>query len=367
MRKRRADDTGHPPAARLALVLAAALLAACGGKSEPGKPGAGGGAGGGKGGPPRGPAVVDVRVVRPTTIADTVEAAGTVLAIDQVELHPEATGRLVALNVTEGKRVAKGAIIARVNDADLRAQLAKTQATLALARQSVARLEKLLAVQGVNQADYDVAVAQVRSAEADADYTRALIERTVVRAPFAGVIGLRQVSDGAYGTPTTVIATLQRDDRRKVDFALPEPHADRAPVGTRVQVLAGGAEAQRITATVAAREAEVNATTRNLTARALLPPGTRLAPGTFVRVRLGAVGTRQSGVLLPTSALIPGDRADQVIVVRGGKATPVEVQTGARTATQIPILSGLAAGDTVVVSGVLFAQPGKPVKVRRVL
>ncbi|MBC7446612.1 MAG: efflux RND transporter periplasmic adaptor subunit [Hymenobacteraceae bacterium] len=331
---------------------------------------------GGKGGPPRGPAVVDVRVVHPTAVADTIEAAGTVLAVDQVELHPEATGRLTALAVAEGQRVAAGTVVARVNDADLQAQLAKTQANLEVARKSVGRLEKLLAMQGVNQADYDLAVAQVRSGEADADYTRALLAKTVVRTPFAGVLGLRQVSPGAYVTPATVIATLQRADRVKVDFTLPEPYADRAPTNSRVVVVAGGSAggasgdgaSRRYVATVVAREPQVSATTRNLTVRALLPVGATLSPGSFVRVRLGAsgAGATRTGVWLPTSALLPGDRADQVIVVRGGKALPVDVQTGPRTADRIAILSGLSAGDTVVVSGVLFAQAGKPVKVRKV-
>lgn len=367
-------DVTSPGRRLLFGLLIGGALAGCHSKAEPGgkgEVGKGAGGPGGKGGPARGPAVVDVRVVRPSAVADTIEAAGTVLALDQVELHPETTGRLTSLAVAEGQRVAAGTVVARVNDADLQAQLAKTQANLAVARKSVGRLEKLLAMQGVNQADYDLALAQVQSGEADAAYTRAMLTKTLVRAPFAGTLGLRQVSPGAYVTPATVIATLQRDDRLKVDFTLPEPYADRAPTGSKVVVTTGGAEAggagHRYSATVAAREPQVNATTRNLTVRALLPAGAKLSPGAFVRVRLGAggAGAARTGVWLPTSALLPGDRADQVIVVRAGKATPTDVQTGPRTADRIAILSGLQAGDTVVVSGVLFAQPGKPVKVRR--
>ena len=163
-------------ARRVGILLTGLLLAGCHAKEGGAK-----GSGGGKGGPPRGPAIVDVRVVRLQPIADTVEATGTVLPLDQVDLHPEATGRLIALTVQEGEAVAAGTVVARVNDADLRAQLAKIEANQAVARKSVERLEKLLAIQGVNQADYDLAVAQVQSGEADADYTRALLDRTVVR------------------------------------------------------------------------------------------------------------------------------------------------------------------------------------------
>ena len=123
--------------------------------------------------------------------------------------------------------MSKGTVIARINDADLQANLQKTRALLQVARLSQGRLETLLKVQGVNQADYDLAVSQVRSNQADAAYTQALLSKTVIRAPFTGVLGLRQVSPGAYVTPATSIATLQADTKLKVDFTLPEANGGR--------------------------------------------------------------------------------------------------------------------------------------------
>jgi len=308
-----------------------------------------------------GPALVDVLVARPTTSGDSVVANGAVVASDYVELHPEVSGRLTGLNVAEGKRVSKGTIIARINDADLQAQLSKTSALLKVSRLSQQRLQKLLEVQGVNQADYDLAVSQVQSNEADADYTRALLAKTIIRAPFSGVLGLRQVSPGAYVTPATIITTVRADEKLKVDFTLPEANAPLVQPGSRVTVRLGG---RRYPATVQALESQVNQTTRNLTVRALLPAGVLATPGTFARISVSTGAARQS-VRLPTSAIVPGDQADQVVLVKNGKAKMQNVQTGDRQNDSIAIVSGLTPGDSVVVSGVLFTQPDKPVKVRK--
>ncbi len=336
---------------------ALALLAGCQAKPDDAK--------GGKGGKKdNGPALVDVLVARPSAVTDSIEANGAVVANDYVELHPEVSGRLTYLHVPEGHRVPKGTIIARINDADLQANLQKTRALLQVSRLSQGRLEKLLKVQGVNQADYDLAVSQVRGNEADAAYTQAMLAKTVIRAPFTGIMGLRQVSPGAYVTPTTIIATLQADTKLKVDFTLPEANGAVVRPGSVVTVQLTGNPPRRYPATVIAQESQVNQTTRNLTVRAQLPAGALASPGAFARVSVPTGAARRS-VLLPTNAIMPGDQSDQVVVVKDGKATMRDVRTGDRQQDQIAIVSGLMAGDSVVTNGVLFTQPGKPVKVRK--
>ncbi|OGX91229.1 efflux RND transporter periplasmic adaptor subunit [Hymenobacter coccineus] len=248
-----------------------ALLAACSSKADE--------KGGKDGKKNNGPALVDVLVARPSAITDSIEANGAVVANDFVELHPEVSGRLTFLQVNEGRRVSKGSIIARINDADLQATLLKTRALLQVSRLSQTRLQTLLKVQGVNQADYDLAVSQVRSNEADAAYTQAMLAKTVIRAPFTGVLGLRQVSPGAYVTPATIIATLQADTKLKVDFTLPEANGGVVHPGAVVTVQLAGNPPRRYPATVVAQESQLNQTTRNLTVRALLPAAPKPAPG----------------------------------------------------------------------------------------
>ena len=333
-----------------------ALLAACSSKADE------------KGGKDskknNGPALVDVLVARPSVVTDSIEANGAVVANDFVELHPEVNGRLTFLQVNEGQRVGKGSIIARINDADLQATLQKTRALLQVSRLSQNRLEKLLKIQGVNQADYDLAVSQVRSNEADAAYTQAMLAKTVIRAPFTGVLGLRQVSPGAYVTPTTIIATLQANTNLKVDFTLPEANGGVVHPGAVVTVRLAGNPPRRYPATVLAQESQLNQTTRNLTVRALLPAGAQASPGAFAKVSV-STGAARSSVLLPTNAIMPGDKSDQVVLVKNGKAVMRDVRTGNRQEDQITVISGLAVGDSVVTNGVLFTQPGKPVKVRK--
>ncbi len=312
-----------------------------------------------------GPPIVDVLVARPSSVSDSIEANGAVVANDYVELHPEVSGRLTALSVAEGQRVAKGTVIARINDADLRAQLQKTNALLQVSQLSVNRLKQLLAIQGVNRADYDLAVSQVQSNQADAAYTQALLAKTVIRAPFAGVLGLRQVSPGAYVTPATVIATLQADTKLKVDFTLPENYGQLVRPGAVVSVRLDGSPPRRYAAPVLAQESQVSQTTRNLTVRALLPAGVRASPGSFVRVGI-STGVARRSVVVPTNAIMPGDQSDQVVLVKHGKAVMANVQTGNRQNDQIAVVKGLQPGDTVVTNGVLFTQPGKPVMVRKV-
>ena len=167
-------------------ILLAILQVSCGGKKDPPAKAS------------NSPTVVDVMVAATRKIDNTLEANGTVVANESVELHPEATGRITYLYIPEGTRVAKGTLLVRINDADLQAQLAKSKVQLELAEKTEERLRKLLAVNGVNQADYDAALNQVNGLKADITYTQALIDKTEIRAPFDGVIGLRQVSLGAY-------------------------------------------------------------------------------------------------------------------------------------------------------------------------
>ncbi len=310
------------------------------------------------------PTVVDAIIAQPTSISSIIEANGTVVANESVALHPEVTGRLTYLNVPEGKYVQKGTVLARINDADLRAQIAKSEIQLQLAQQNQERLNKLLSIQGVNQADYDAVVNQVGSLQADIQYTNALIDKTIIRAPFSGIVGLRQVSPGAFVTSADVIATLQQTSRIKIDFTLPEDYSNIIQRGNTVQVQIDAAGEKRSNATIIAAEPQVNQQTRNLMVRALLDEGAA-NPGAFVKVYVNK-STDKQAILVPSNAIIPGDQSNQLILVKEGKAKMTDIQTGTRQASTVEITKGVAAGDTVVVTGVLFARPDSKVKVRSV-
>jgi len=312
-----------------------------------------------------GPVVVDVMVASLQKVNNTVQASGTVIASENVDLHPDATGLLTYLNIPEGKFVRAGTVLARVNSADLVAQLEKSRAQLDLAQKNVDRLHKLLEVNGVNASDYDAAVNQVESTRADIDYTQALIDKTVVRAPFDGTIGLRQVSPGAYVTPATVLATLQQLGKLKVDFTIPEEYGNLVHVGNAVDVEIDASSHARQKATIIAIEPQANEATRNLSVRAVLEGG-EVNPGAFVKVFIGAEGSGREAIMVPTSTIIPNDITSDVVVIKQGRSQFVDVTTGLRQANNVEITKGLQPGDTVVLTGVLFARPNGPVKIRKV-
>lgn len=308
--------------------------------------------------------VVDIIIAGLSGINNTVEANGTVIAGEFVELHPEVSGRLTYLNVPEGAHVQQGTVIARINDADLQAQLNKTRVSLDMAIKTEERLRKLLSVNGVNQADYDVALNAVNGYKADMAYTQSLIDKTVLKAPFSGVVGLRQVSPGAYVSPASIIVTIQQLDKIKIDFTLPEEYSSLVKKGNSVDVMVDTRTQAIKKAVIIATEPQVNQSTRNLKVRAVLQDS-KVNPGAYVKVLISS-NKDQKSILVPTNAIIPDDKNKILVLVKNGLALFVNVETGRREANNIEITKGVQVGDSVVVTGVLFAKPKAQLKVRNV-
>lgn len=336
------------------LVSYGLLLSACKERAEASVPKA----------PTNPPTIVDVIVASSGSISNTVEANGSVVANEYVELHPEISGRIVYLNVPEGSHVDKGMVIARINDADLQATLEKSKCLLDLYQKTEERDQKLLAVNGLNQADYDLALNNVNSTKADINYTLAQIDKTVIRAPFSGTVGLRQVSPGAYVTPATIIATIQQLDKIKVDFTLPEQYTSIIKKGSVVDVEIDAARKIHRKGLIIATEPQINLSSRNLKVRAILEEGNG-HPGAFVKVSVNA-GIDKKAIMVPTNSIIPDDKNNQLILVKDGRAVFVNVETGVREANNVEITRGISPGDTVVVTGVLFARPKSALQVRTV-
>ncbi len=310
------------------------------------------------------PVVVDIMIAEKQQVTNLIEANGSVIPFEYVELRPEVSGRLTFLNLPEGKAITKGTVVARVNDADLTAQIGKSRVQLDLANKTVDRYKQLLDINGINQADYDAALNTANGLKADIIYTQALVDKTVVRAPFTGVAGLRKVSPGAYVTPATVIATLQQTQQVKIDFTLPDMFANAVKTGALIEVEIDAATKEKAKALITAIEPGANTNTRNLQVRAVLQ-NAKINPGAFVKVLIDA-GKERSSVKIPTNCIIPDDKNNQVILVKNGLASFVNIQTGVREANAVEVVSGINPGDSVVVTGVLFARPKSKLKVRGV-
>lgn len=307
--------------------------------------------------------IVDVIIAGKNNISNIVEVNGSVVANEAANLQPEVSGRLTYLNIPEGAKVTEGTVLARINDADLQASTQKVKVQLELAQKNEERLRKLLSIGGINQADYDAVLNQVNTFKADLDILKAQIDKTVLKAPFTGVLGLRMVSPGTYVTPATVLATLQQTDRVKIDFTIPEAYTDLIGKGKTVNIKTNGKEALK-KAVIIATEPQIDATTRNLKVRAQLD-GANINPGGFVKVLL-ETGGQNNSILVPTNAIIPDAKAKKVVVVKDGKGKLTDIVTGLRVNGLAEVLSGLQVGDSIAVSGVLFVRPNSSLKVRGV-
>ncbi len=308
------------------------------------------------------PAVlVEVIVAGTEDVSSNLEVNGTVLSNEMAELHPEVSGRLIYLNLPDGASVKEGTLLARVNDADLQAQLEQQKTQLDLANKTLKRLSDLLKVNGVNQADYDAALSQVNTIQANMKVINAQIDKTVIRAPFTGELGIRVVSPGAYVTPQTLIGSIHQIDKVKIDFTVPETFSSLIQKGNTVQIQTEGFS-ENLDATITAIEPQINTVSRNIKVRAKLTKGL-IQPGAFVKVFL--IKTNK-GIMVPSNAIIPDALSNQVVIVRNGRAAFVNVETGLRNANLVELTSGVSPGDSIIVSGMLFVRPKAAVKVQKV-
>ena len=307
----------------------------------------------------RPPVVVDVLIAQKAHFPSSIEVNGETLSEEMIELHPEVNGRLTYLNMPDGATVQKGTVLAKINDADLQAQLEQQKVQLVLAIKTEQRLKELLTVNGINQSDYDAALSQVNIINANIKVLKTQIDKTVVRAAFGGKLGLRQVSPGAYVTPQTLLGTLSESDNIKIDFTVPEFYSSLVKVGNTVNIQTNESDDKQ-PAVISAIEPQINVATRNLKVRARMN-NAKINPGTFVKVLLDK---DEEGIVVPSDALIPDASSNQVVLIKKMKAVFVSVETGIRNADAVEITQGIIPGDTIVVSGVLFVRPNALVKVR---
>ena len=328
----RAQAAGAPPA----------------GKSAPGR---GGGA----------PLPVYTHQVVPRTLSERITATGEVFAEESVELVSEISGKAVWVAFNEGSRVKQGEVLLRLDDTELRAELARADSRVGLARAQAERQVALAKGGGTTQDSLDAAESEVRVREAELALVKAQLAKTEIRAPFDGVVGLRYVSVGALVTPSTRIATLQNIDTVKVEFAVAERHLERVKRDAEVMISIAGMN-EPFVGEVYAIEPRIDPATRTLRLRARAEnPGGRALPGGFATVEM-PLKEISDAILVPATALVAGLNEQQIYVIEQGKAQPRKVQIGLRLAREVQVVSGLESNALVITSGQLQLRPGVPVE-----
>ena len=308
---------------------------------------------------------VEAMIVKPSSIDDQVEVSGTLMPFESTEIRPEVTGRIVALNIHEGSSVKKGTVLVKLFDADLQAGLNKLEVQLQIAEKTEERQKELLKISGISQQDYDLSLLQVNNLKADIELTRVNIGKTEIRAPFDGRIGLRNVSEGAYVSPLTLLTTISQVNQLKIEFSIPEKYSSQVTNGATLNFTIDGTD-KIFSATVSATESKVEENSRSLRVRAVVKGQDKfLVPGTFARVKF-ILDKNSQALMVPTQAIIPQARNKQLIIYRGGKADFETVTTGVRDSSNVQVLTGIQAGDTIITTGLLFLKQDAPVQLTKI-
>jgi membrane fusion protein, multidrug efflux system len=314
------------------------------------------------GGKPKGPSPVKVFVVNPQPLQQTVQVPGVVLPTESVDLMPEAAGRVTGIYFTEGKPVSKGQLLVKLNDAELQAQLSKVKQQIKVQADRLNRLRKLLEINGTSREEVDLAETQVQGLQADQDLIAAQIAKTEIRAPFAGIIGLRQISEGAYIAPGTKVATLVEGNQLKLSFSLPGFQAALVDPETTVNCNIPG-DTTVYTAKIFASDAIASDRSRLIEFRSRFNGNPRnIIPGRSLAVDV-PLRTVPAALMLPTEAIIPILKGQKVFIAKNGKAEERKVLTGYRNAAMVEITDGLQPGDSVITTGIMSLKPGSDLKI----
>lgn len=305
---------------------------------------------------------VTAYVVKTEKISNEITASGTIRANEDVQLQPELSGKVVQINFKEGSKVSKGQLLVKMNDADFQAQYKKLELQRSLAEQTMDRQKQLLAINGVSQQEFDLAQSGYSTLKSDMDFQMAQILKTEIKAPFDGVIGLKNVSEGAFVTPATIIASIQQIDPVKIDFAVPERYFPYIKKDGEVFFSIEGI-AEKMKGQIFAIEPKIDLATRTIQVRAICSNSKgNIYPGAFAQVKI-VLNDINDAIMIPTESLIPDISGQKVFILKNGKSTYSKVETGIRTDTKIQITKGLNVGDTVLTTGIMQLKADAEVKI----
>jgi membrane fusion protein (multidrug efflux system) len=349
-----------------ALIIVASTLAGCGKKDEtgtaaakspePSKPAAAPPAAAAPKGLP-----VKAEPVKVSDVQSDVSAVGTLLAADSVVIRPEIAGRVVGLHFQEGQLVSKGAKLVTLDPAEYRAQVAGTAADARVESQRYDRAKELLEKNFISKEALDVAKGNMERALAKQQQDEVLLSKTTIVAPFGGIVGLRQVSPGAYLRAGDDIVRLENVSSVKLDFRVPEAYLSKLKPNQEVSIKTDAFPNDTFKGRIFALEPGVDEKTRTVLARALIPNAqNKLRAGMFARVNV-LLETRANSILVPEQAIWPQGRDAFVYRVVDGKALLTKIELGVRHPGEVEVLKGLSRTDMVVTDGQMKLKDGAPV------
>ncbi len=309
---------------------------------------------------------VDGFVIDYQSLEKKINATGNVIAYESVAIKPERSGKLVELNVQESAYVKEGQLLAQIDDSELVAEKERLSVQLELAEKEVARGKELLEIEGISKEEMDRLENAVKDLKAQQNILDVQIRKSKIYAPFSGVLGLKQISQGAYVTPADVIIELQQVNPIKLEFDVPERYLSEVGVGQNLSFTVVG-NPDTFTARVYALGSEISPSTRTFKVRAKAQNEKNLLkPGQFAKVTL-VTGIDDQAIMVPTDAVVPVLDGKQVFIARNGRAIATKVETGDRQEAEVQVIQGLQKGDTILVSALLSLSDGAMINVTNLI
>lgn len=308
------------------------------------------------------PLAVNYFVVKALPYENRIFSAGKTGALNEVSLMPEISGKVINIYFKEGQQVNKGDVLVKLNDADFQAQLLKINTQLKLAEQKLNRLKKLREINGVSEEEYEMQENEISVLRADEKYYQAQIAKTSIIAPFTGVVGLKNVSEGAFVSTSTTLVSLVQLKPLFVEFSIPGKYSQdvKTDMGITFEV-ENDLGAQTYSAQIYAIEPKMEEATKTIRVRALYKGSNNLLPGTFTKVYLG-FGESSKQLMVPTQCVVPVLKGHKVFRYSVGKAIETPVKIGPRNDKNVLVLEGLSEGDTVITSGLMSIKKDIPIK-----
>ena len=313
-------------------------------------------------GPTSTPAIpVVAAIVESREISDRIEAIGTARANESIEVTARVSNTVTRIGFTEGAVVEKGQVLVELESSEARARLEAARADLVEIRSQLQRTEELIRSKAVSQSQLDQQRAQVQAAEARLNAAESVLRDHTLRAPFAGRVGLRRVSVGALVSPGDVVTTLDDISQMKLDFAVPESYLAALEAGLPINASSAAYPGETFQGKVQTIGSRIDPVTRTVTVRASISNEEgRLRPGMFMTVALEK-NPRDGGVV-PEIALVPEGQHKYVFLLQGDEAIQREVEIGTRLPGYVEIVSGLDAGEEIVVEGTQSLRHGSTVR-----
>ncbi|MBL3657394.1 efflux RND transporter periplasmic adaptor subunit [Fulvivirga sediminis] len=306
---------------------------------------------------------VSALVLQKGALNNTLRSTGSLLANESIELKAEVSGIVESIHFKEGQKVKKGQLLLTINDDEILAEIEKLKFTRKLNEDITDRQQKLLAKEAISKEEYETAMTTLNTTMADIKVREAQLNKHHIRAPFSGIIGLREISVGSSLNPGDRISNLYSIDPIKIDFSVPGKYISEVSAGDKISFSTDSYE-ETFNGEIYAIEPRIDPKTRSLRIRALCSNDeNKLLPGQFAKINL-TLSTYESALMIPTEAVIPELNGKKVFIYKNGVAEARNVQTGIRTADKVQVTEGLSAGDTVLTSGALQLKQGLPVNIQ---